>query len=141
MKPAMFGLFGNLVSRRQLFVCRTSLGETFLWAAKLPRGDRRSGGDLYNVTALKAAEQAKTRWTRMASDEVAVLPDLPPRTGRPVSTPSRTGPTPPAPRTLTPGIRGRIRDRGARTTPKPGASVARSSNNAKQTAVRPDGVL
>jgi hypothetical protein len=69
VKPCMFGLFGNLVSRRQLFVCRTSLGATFLWAAKLPRGDRRSGGDVYNVTALKAAEQAKTRWTRMASDE------------------------------------------------------------------------
>jgi hypothetical protein len=70
VKPLMFPLFGNLVSPRQLFVCKTSLGVTFLWAARMPReGRRRGGGDKYNATALKAAEHAKTRWTRMASDE------------------------------------------------------------------------
>ena len=30
---------------------------------------RRSGGGKYNETALKAAERAKTKWTRIASDQ------------------------------------------------------------------------
>jgi hypothetical protein len=71
--PAMYSLFGKLVSKRQLFVCKTSLmgpQAVFLWPAKLPQDNRRGGGGLYNETALKAAERAKTRWTKIESDEV-----------------------------------------------------------------------
>jgi hypothetical protein len=71
--PAMYPVFGKLVSRRQLYVCKTSLmgpAAVFLWAAKLPRDDRRKGGSgQYNETALKAAERAKTKWTKIQSDE------------------------------------------------------------------------
>ncbi len=70
--PPMYPLFGKLVSRRQLFVCKTSLmgpAAVFLWPAKLPRDNRRGGGGLYNETALKAAERAKTKWTKIQSDE------------------------------------------------------------------------
>jgi hypothetical protein len=40
----------------------------FLWPAKLPQENRRAGGGLYNETALKAAERAKTKWTKIQSD-------------------------------------------------------------------------
>jgi hypothetical protein len=70
--PAMYPLFGKLVSKRQLFVCKTSLmgpQAVFLWAAKLPRDNRRGGSGLYSETALKAAERAKSKWTKIQSDE------------------------------------------------------------------------
>jgi hypothetical protein len=70
--PAMYPLFGKLVSQRKLFVCKTSLmgpRAVFLWACKLPRENRRGGGGLYSETALKAAERAKTKWTKIQSDE------------------------------------------------------------------------
>jgi hypothetical protein len=69
----MVPLFGDLVSRRQVFVGMTGRGVRFLWPAKLPSGDgggrRGGGGDKYNRTALKAADKAKTRWVRMFTDQ------------------------------------------------------------------------
>jgi hypothetical protein len=69
VKPNIYAAFGNQVSRRRLFVCKTMQGTLFLWAVKLNEDGRRSGGGKYNETALKAAERAKTKWTRIASDQ------------------------------------------------------------------------
>jgi hypothetical protein len=65
--PNMFAVFGSMVSRRQLVVCKTMQGKTFLWALKLPRSDRRSSGR-WTETRLKAAVEAKARWTRVDPD-------------------------------------------------------------------------
>jgi hypothetical protein len=65
VKQSMIPVFGKLVSRRRLFVCRSMQGELFLWAAKLSDG---GGRNKYNETALKAAERAKMKWTRIQSD-------------------------------------------------------------------------
>jgi hypothetical protein len=75
VKKNMRPLFGDLVSVRQVFVCVTARGKRFLWLAKLPRADGGGGrgGDKYNRTALKAAEKAKIRWTRMYSDQTLRL--------------------------------------------------------------------
>jgi hypothetical protein len=69
VKKNMLHVFEGLVTQRQLFVCITVQGKVMVWPAKLPRPGRRSGGDRYNETALKGAELAKTRWTRVYSDQ------------------------------------------------------------------------
>jgi hypothetical protein len=69
VKPNMYAVFGNQVSRRRLYVYKTMQGGLHLWAVRLNEGGRRSGGGKYNETALKAAERAKTKWTRIASDQ------------------------------------------------------------------------
>jgi hypothetical protein len=70
VKPNMYAVFGNLVSRRRLYVYRTMQGGLHLWAVRLnDGGGRRGSGSKYNETALKAAERAKTQWTRIASDQ------------------------------------------------------------------------
>jgi hypothetical protein len=70
VKPNMYAVFGNLVSRRRLVVYKTAQGGMHLWAIRLnDTGGRRSGGGKYNETAIKAAERAKAKWTRIASDQ------------------------------------------------------------------------
>ena len=69
VKKHMLPVFEGLVSQRQLFVCLTAQGKVMVFPAKLPRPGRRSGGDRYSETALKAVELAKTVWTRMYSDQ------------------------------------------------------------------------
>jgi hypothetical protein len=71
VKKAVRPVFGDLVAPRQIFVCVTSRGKRFLWPAKLPRLnlDGSSRRDRYSQTAIQAAEKAKTRWTRMYSDQ------------------------------------------------------------------------
>jgi hypothetical protein len=74
VKKNMQGMFSELISVRQIFVCVTARGKRFLWPAKLPRaGGGGGGGEKYNSTGLKAAEAAKTRWTRMYSDQTMKL--------------------------------------------------------------------
>jgi hypothetical protein len=69
VKPNMYAVFGNQVSRRRLYVYKTMQGGLHLWAVRLNQDGRRGGGGKYNETALKAAERAKTKWTRIASDQ------------------------------------------------------------------------
>jgi hypothetical protein len=72
VKKNMATIFGSRVSLRQVFVYQTASGKLALWACKLPRtesGGRRSGGDKYNKTALKAADMAKSEWVMILSDQ------------------------------------------------------------------------
>jgi hypothetical protein len=66
VKPNMYPVFGKLVSRRRIFVCKNMQGIVSLWPAKLSEDGRQR--NMYNETALKAAERAKSKWTRMQAD-------------------------------------------------------------------------
>jgi hypothetical protein len=69
--PPVYALFGKVVSRRKLYVCKTSLmppAAVFLWPARMPLEDQKKGGGRYNETAMQAAERAKTKWTKIQSD-------------------------------------------------------------------------
>jgi hypothetical protein len=54
------------VSPRRLFVAVNRQGGLFIWPAKLPPADGRQ--DRWSMTALEAAQAAKSTWVRMQAD-------------------------------------------------------------------------
>ena len=55
------------VDEYRLVLAVTRQQEYFLWPIRIPRG--RSASNPWNVTHLEAAEQSKTFWTRMSSNQ------------------------------------------------------------------------
>jgi hypothetical protein len=63
-----------LVRNVRLHLATTRQGDVFLWPVKLPRADGRTNS--WNESAAGAANMAKTKWTRMASNMSAGMYDV-----------------------------------------------------------------
>lgn len=65
--PAAYDAVAQELRKIRLFTCINKRGTVFLWPAKLPRADV-DAGRRWSVTALQAAEQGKTLWTKMVGN-------------------------------------------------------------------------
>lgn len=65
--PALAATLGEqLAVRKSLVLCITRQGALFLWPIRLP--DSAGRNDEWSKTALAAAENARIRWTRIATE-------------------------------------------------------------------------
>lgn len=64
--PAMMQHLGEELTLVRIVTCIDLYGDIFLWPVKLPSSEGRASN--WHLSALAAAEQATSRWTRLTAD-------------------------------------------------------------------------